>query len=86
MAVVVRLVSAAKERAEHAKKDARLVHGGPPFVSVEQHRYMNHLATVCAKWHGVDADALRGVLRWFVQYVHAHPDAAVPLAREKTHT
>lgn len=80
MATETKRTTTAKERAEHAKKDARKVHDGPPFVSVEQHRYMNHLATVCAKWHGVDADALRGVLRWFVQYVHAHPDAAVPIA------
>ena len=80
MAAETKRTTTAKERAEHAKKDARKVHEGPPFVSVEQHRYMNHLATVCAKWHGVDADALRGVLRWFVQYVHAHPDAAVPIA------
>ncbi len=80
MAAETKRTTTAKERAEHAKKDARKVHDGPPFVSVEQHRYMNHLATVCAKWHGVDADALRGVLRWFAQYVHAHPDAAVPIA------
>jgi len=80
MAAETKRTTTAKERAEHAKKDVRKVHDGPPFVSVEQHRYMNHLATVCAKWHGVDADALRGVLRWFVQYVKAHPDAAVPLA------
>ena len=80
MATETKRTTTAKERAEHAKKDARKVHEGAPFVSVEQHRYMNHLATVCAKWHGVDADALRGVVRWFVQYVHAHPDAAVPIA------
>lgn len=80
MAAETKRTTTAKERAEHAKNDARKVHDGPPFVSAEQHRYMNHLATVCAKWHGVDADALRGVLRWFVQYVHAHPDAAVPIA------
>jgi len=80
MAAETKRTTTAKERAEHAKKDARKVHEGPPFVSVEQHRYMNHLATVCAKWHGVDADALRGAVRWFVQYVNAHPDAAVPLA------
>jgi hypothetical protein len=80
MADETKRTTTAKERAEHAKKDARKVHDGPPFVSVEQHRYMNHLATVCAKWHGVDADALRGVLRWFVQYAQAHTDAAVPIA------
>jgi hypothetical protein len=80
MADETKRTTTAKERAEHAKKDVRKVHEGPPFVSVEQHRWMNHLATVCAKWHGVDADALRGVLRWFVQYVHAHPDAPVPIA------
>ena len=80
MAAETKCTTTAKERAKHAEKDARKVHDGPPFVSVEQHRYMNHLATVCAKWHGVDTDALRGVLRWFVHYAHAHPEAAVPIA------
>ena len=80
MADETKRTTTAKERAKHAEKDVRKVHEGPPFVSVEQHRWMNHLATVCAKWHGVDADALRGVLRWFVQYVHAHPEAPVPIA------
>jgi len=80
MAAETKRTTTAKERAEHAKKDARKVHEGSPFVSVEQHRYMNHLATVCGAWHGVDAHALQGVVRWFVQYVYAHPDAAVPLA------
>ena len=52
MAAETKRTTTAKERAEHAKKDARKVHEGSPFVSVEQHRYMNHLAT-----------GLRGVAR-----------------------
>ena len=80
MATETKRTTTYKERAEHAKKDARTVHQGEPFVGVEQHRWINHLAEVCAKWHGVDADALRGVLRWFVTYADAHPEAPVPIA------
>lgn len=80
MATETKRTTTHKERAEHAKKEARNVHEGPSFVSVEQHLWINHLAEVCAKWHGVDADALRGVVHWFVKYLHAHPEAAVPIA------
>ena len=80
MAAETKRTTTAKERIEHAKKDARQVGEGPAFNSELQLAYVDYVVEKCCEHLGVSPAPVKAVVSWFMRYVREHPTEGIPIA------